>query len=230
LAFDGRRKVASIPLVELGKGHLEAASAVAGVELGVAGARAIGSGARNVNWSALHRDERGGVQIPGTKRTPDIEYAEFLEFLRAEGATGPSRAGEGITMQPHGGATVARNMLGVSGQTYQSTHLLPKSVGRGVPGYNPSVALTRLEEKLVHGRMDQPWKDAFQDMRRNGATEASAQQVYDAVAESIAHSPDLSVGLKETLQLRLHDEMFVEYALEPTDMIPLPYPNIGPRP
>jgi hypothetical protein len=39
--------------------------------------------------------------------------------------------------------------------------------------------------------MDQPWKDAFQTVRRQGRTTASAQEVYDVVADSIC-GPDSS--------------------------------------
>jgi hypothetical protein len=31
------------------------------------------------------------------------------------------------------------------------------------------------------------------------------------------------------LKLRLHDEMFVEYSLQPGQQMTLPYPNIRPR-
>lgn len=82
----------------------------------------------------------------------------------------------------------------------------------------------------MHTELDQPWKDAFQAMRRDGMTRASAQEVYDAVAGSIDSSTELSPGMKDTLKFRLFDEMFVEYGLQPEDQMTLPYPNVKPRP
>ena len=109
-------------------------------------------------------------------------------------------------------------------------HGLPRSVGKHMPGYDPEAALTTLGERESHTVMDQPWKDAFQNMRRQGRTTASAQEIYDEVAGSIRQSPDLSAEMKETLTLRLRDEMFVEYGLAPGQQMRLPYPNIKPRP
>jgi len=65
-------------------------------------------------------------------------------------------------------------------------------------------------------------------LRRSGGTEATAQTIYDTLAESIQRSPDLSQGIKDSLKRRLHDEMFVEYGLAPGENLPLPYPNIPP--
>ena len=65
-------------------------------------------------------------------------------------------------------------------------------------------------------------------MRRQGRTTASAQEVYDAAANSIDNSTQLSQGMKDTLKLRLKDEMFVEYGLQPGQQLTLPYRNIKP--
>jgi Domain of unknown function (DUF4157) len=162
-------------------------------------------------------------------RTPDDEFNDFVAMTRQEGATEFTAAGEPVTMQSHGQAREARQMLGVTGEN-QSMHGLPRSVGKHMPGYNPNAALTTLGERTLHTDLDQPWKDAFQGMRRQGRTTASAQEVYDAVADSIGRSSQLSPGRKDTLKLRLHDEMFVEYGLQPAEQMTLPYPNIKPRP
>ena len=103
-------------------------------------------------------------------------------------------------------------------------------MGKHLPGYNPDAALTTLQETALHTEMDQPWKDAFQNMRRQGRTTATTQEVYDAIANSIESSPQLSRGAKDTLKLRLQDEMFVEYGLQPGQQLTLPYPNVKPRP
>lgn len=134
-----------------------------------------------------------------------------------------------MSMQPHGAASRAREALGVSGES-QSMHGLPQAIGRSVPGYNPRAALTTLGERALHAELDQPWKVAFQAMRRAGRTTASGQEIYDAVANSIDGSQELSAGLKETMKLRLYDEMFIEFGMQPSAQYQLPYPNIPPAP
>jgi hypothetical protein len=161
-------------------------------------------------------------------RTPDDEFRDFQQMLKDEGATEFTSAGEPVTMQPHGGASEARQTLGVTGEN-QSMHGLPRSVGRNMPGYDPEAALTTLGERQLHTELDQPWKDAFQAMRRQGRTTASAQEIYNEVANSIESSSQLSSELKNTLKLRLHDEMFIEYGLTPGQQMTLPYRNIKPR-
>ena len=162
-------------------------------------------------------------------RTPQDEFDDFTKLLQEEGSTGVT-SGEPVTMQPHGGAREARQLLDVTGDEAQSMHGLPRSVGKHMSGYDPNAALTTLGEKAMHTELDQPWKDAFQAMRHDGMTTASAQEVYDAVAGSIDSSTELSPGTKDTLKLRLLDEMFVEYGLQPGQQMTLPYPNIKPRP
>ena len=107
-------------------------------------------------------------------------------------------------------------------------HEAPQSVMKSVSGYNPDDALTKLGERSLHSGMDAYWKQTFQDMRRAGRTTATAKEIYDVVAESIRRAPVLPQGDKNSLVLRLQDEMFVEYGLKPADVLPLPYPNIKP--
>lgn len=157
------------------------------------------------------------------------EFADFQQMLRDEGATGPVQAEGDITqLQPHAAATRNRTELGVSGRQVQSAHGAPQSVMSSVAGYNPEAALTRLMDRATHTGMDQYWKQTFQAMRRAGRTQASASEIYDVVAESIRRAPGLPPGEANSLIARLSDEMFVEYGLQPADMMLLPYPNIHP--
>lgn len=199
-----------------------AASALGGTARGLA---ALEAGPPLV---AAEADEAALAASRRALRTPEHEFDEFDAMLRDEGATDFTAAGEPVTMQPHGGASRARATLGVTGEQ-QSMHGLPRAVGRHLPGYDPDAALTTLGERTLHTELDQPWKDAFQNFRRQGRTTASGQEIYDAVAGSIEQSA-LSPGLKQTLKLRLQDEMFVEYGLGHTQQLTLPYRNIRPRP
>ena len=132
-------------------------------------------------------------------------------------------------MQPHSAASRSRKLQGLTGQN-ESAHGLPRSVGKHLPGYKPEAALTTLHDKVAHTELDQPWKTGFQEMRRQGRTTATGQEVYDVVADSIDRSTTMSPGLKETMKLRLHDELFVEYGIDPAQSMTLPYPNIPPSP
>jgi hypothetical protein len=165
--------------------------------------------------------------LPSGVRTPDQEYAEFLQMLQGEGAAGPVQSGGPVTMQPHSAAREARDLLGVSGADVHSAHGFPQSTGAGLPGYNPRTALTTLQERAVHTAMDAFWKDAFQNLRRQGRTTASAQEIFDAVADSIGRAP-FDAEYAGSLIQRLSDEMFVELGLQSNTQLPLPYPNIGP--
>jgi hypothetical protein len=135
-------------------------------------------------------------------------------------------AGDPVQLQPHRGATSNRKALGMSGKDVQSAHGAPQSVMKRVPGYNPNDALTKLMDRAVHQGVDEYWKQSFRAMRGAGRTQAKAQEIYDIVAESIRRAPGLSAGEKNSLIARLSDEMFVEYGLQPNDVLDLPYANI----
>lgn len=161
-------------------------------------------------------------------RTPDQELDDFNAMVREETGAEP-RAGEPVELLPYASR-------GKAGQVYnlpssvQAAHGLPQGIGRagGVPGYDPRAALTTLHDRATHSGMDRHWKEAFQQMRQEGRETASAQEVYETVAESIQRS-DLPQGVKDSLQARLQDEMFVEFELGPDDVLPLPYPNRAPN-
>jgi hypothetical protein len=163
-------------------------------------------------------------------RTPDDEFRDFMTMLRGEGAQGRFEAVGGLaSLSPHALAPEARKALKVAGQGYQSVHLLPQAVGRGVPGYSARAALTVQLPEHVHRVLDQPWKDAFQALRRGGRTHASGEEIYQAVASAIEQSPHLSRGEKGFLMRRLLDEMFVEFGMTGKALYVLPYQNIMPR-
>jgi hypothetical protein len=169
-----------------------------------------------------------GKRLPA-QRTPDDEFRDFQKMLREEGAKGKVQtAGDPIKLGPHRSAPLNRQELGLPGSKHQSAHDLPSSVGKHIPGYKREDALTILLDRSTHRGMDQYWKDAFKAMRRAGRTTASAQEVFDTVAEAIERAPNLSPGVKASLQARLSDEMFMELGLKPGDALPLPYPNVKP--
>jgi hypothetical protein len=171
--------------------------------------------------------DKGYRPQPGERSTTRQEWKSTQETERFVKRITP---GTPLKLQEHGAASTNRKELKLSGQDVQSAHELPASVGKRLPGggYNPKAALTTLQEKATHTGMDQYWKDAFQAMRRGGRTQATAQEVYDTVAESIRRAPNLAQGEKDSHILRLHDEMFIERGLKSGDLLDLPYPNIKP--
>lgn len=101
---------------------------------------------------------------------------------------------------------------------------LPKEAQRELPGgkYNPDDALVAPTIKPTHTAMDQPWKDAFNSIRKGGAKEATGQRVFDEVADGIRKTPGMSDGEKASRIARLHDEMFTELGIEPGRKYPIP--------
>jgi hypothetical protein len=173
----------------------------------------------------MNRGLRPADLTLNTRSEAQHEFEAFLDWARGEGATEVVPAGERIEMQAHGAASQLRAHYGLPGE-HQSMHGLPRSAARDLPGYDPKASLTTFGERDLHAGLDAPWKQAFQQMRRQGQTSITAQEVYDAVANSIDQSPNLSAGMKSSLKLRLSDEMFVEYGLARNQTLRLPYPNI----
>ena len=141
-------------------------------------------------------------------------------------AGGFEHAGDMLQLGPHGAASRNRQEIGVSGKDVESGHLLPQAVGKKVVGYHADHALTRLLKKSAHASMDAPWKADFKAMRAAGKTTATAQEVFDTVANAIQKAPEIEPGEKMSLIAALTDEMFMQHGLKPDDLLDLPYPNI----
>jgi hypothetical protein len=207
----------------------------------------ISSLVRNAVKGALKMFERLASKVMeffGELKLLFVEAEETAGTAKAVGA-GPLRgatdkeidsalskmtsAGDPVRLQPHGSASTARKALGQSGKQVQSAHGAPQSVMKKVPGYSPRTALTKLMDKASHSGMDAYWKRTFRSMRAAGRQRATAQEIFDVVAESINRAPSLAAGEKSSLIARLTDEMFMESGLTPTDMLDLPYPNVQPR-
>ncbi|MGW2724048.1 eCIS core domain-containing protein [Streptomyces sp. NPDC001492] len=168
------------------------------------------------------------ARLAAWRKLADQEFEAFLEWTRSEGSKGVS-SGERLEMQAHGAASEIRARYGLTGD-HQSMHGLPRSTARDLPGYDPKASLTILGERELHAGVDEGWKQAFQQMRREGRVDVTAGEVFDEVAKSIDGSPQLSAGTKRSMILRLWDEMFVEYALKEDQLLRLPYPNIPAAP
>jgi Domain of unknown function (DUF4157) len=102
---------------------------------------------------------------------------------------------------------------------------LPEDVTEALPGgeADPNDALVAFTEKPTHTAMDQPWKDAFNKLRLGGDKEATGQWVFDQIADGIRKTPGMSDSEKASRIARLHDEMFTELGLVPSEKYPVPY-------
>ena len=165
---------------------------------------------------------------PAAYRTAEREVEEFHAMAREETGAPARAAGAPTRLRPHGRARQHRQQLGLTSEE-QSAHGLAQAVGRNVPGYDPNAALTTFQRRATHTALDQPMKNTFMQMRREGRTTASGQEIHDAIASSIRQSP-LPKGTRDSLVARLPDEMFVEFGMSPQTQYTLPYPNIKPRP
>jgi hypothetical protein len=134
----------------------------------------------------------------------------------------PKASGDPVEMERHGQASTARKQKGLTGEM-QSAHVTPRSTMRKVPGYDPDDAFTTLLKSDVHRSMDAYWKSQFQAMQAAGKSTATAQEVYDVVAQSIRQAVGITDGTKASLIARLQDELFIELQLKPTDVVELPY-------
>lgn len=164
-------------------------------------------------------DSGSGGKKPKSPENPlkgasDKEIDKAVKDIKAEG--------EPTELQRHGQASTARKQKGLTGSA-QSAHVAPRSAMRGVPGYSADDAFTKLLPRDVHRSMDAFWKSRFQAMQAAGQSNATAQEVFDVVAESIKRATGISPGLKTTLIERLKDELFIELKLKPADMVELPY-------
>ncbi|HEY7269446.1 MAG TPA: DUF4157 domain-containing protein [Dehalococcoidia bacterium] len=107
----------------------------------------------------------------------------------------------------------------------EGAHSMPQSFGNKLPKgvkYDADDALVILTDKPIHTAMDQPWKDAFNAIRKSGVKQATAQQVFDAVADGIRRTPGMAESEKAARIARLHDEMFVELGLVPGQRYDVP--------
>jgi hypothetical protein len=136
--------------------------------------------------AAARADEVALAARQSATRTPDDEFNEFLKMVKEEGGTEFQATGKPISMQPHGGASQARSMLGVTGEQ-QSMHGLPRSVGKHVPGYDPNAALTTLGDRALHTELDRPGR------KRSRTCDARVGRL-PAPRRSTTRSPARSTG------------------------------------
>jgi RHS repeat-associated protein len=125
--------------------------------------------------------------------------------------------------QPHANAPEVRAANNLSGSQFQSMHMFPQSAGEGLPQYSPSQALTRIGERPIHASLDSGWLSDARALAATGQTEMPASSLYQSVAGSFQQSPLLTQMEKNSLMLRLSDEMFVELGLQPTSPVRVPY-------
>ena len=93
---------------------------------------------------------------------------------------------------------------------------LPKDIQDALPGAkaNPDDALVLFTEKGTHTAMDQPWKDAFDRIRKSGAKQTTGKTIFDEIADGIHKTPGMSDSEKASRVARLKDEM-LELGLVP---------------
>jgi hypothetical protein len=107
----------------------------------------------------------------------------------------------------------------------EAAHAAPRSAMRGVPGYDPKEAFTNFLQHDPHYSMDAGWKSEFQAMQARGQSTAPAGEVFEIIKKSIQSSKGLTQSAKDSEIARLQVEMFIELGLDPSDVIPLPYPR-----
>ncbi len=156
------------------------------------------------------------------------EYGGASENRKALGIAGSDARQAPLAKPPANPGTTAgpaahREALQASNEGAQAMHGAPRSVMKHVRGYNADQALTWLMPRSAHFGMDAFWKESFQAMQAAGKSEATAMEIHDIVAESIRRAPNISPMQRNAFIARLHDEMFLEFALKPDQVMKLPY-------
>ncbi|MDF0666365.1 MAG: hypothetical protein P0119_09905 [Nitrospira sp.] len=150
------------------------------------------------------------------------DASEAKDLLRAEAQQLSAQAEELRAAGDLAGAAELESQISplaralTEGRPVEAMHVLPQSVGEGIPGYSGEEALTYLEEKPIHRMADKDWIDEFKDLAEADET-TSAADVQKTIAESFAGSPQ-SPGVQQSLSLRLQDEM-AELGIGPADEI-----------
>ncbi len=172
------------------------------------------------NELGLATEEEGGASVADA--VTDAHEAGFVD------AEGRPTGSVDLALQSHASAPVVRSELGVSGAEANSAHIAPTSAMTSVPGYSRGRALTTLMDAATHRAFDAHWKSWAMNLRRGGATEINAGELYAEMLQAIEQIPGLSQRARNALAWRLQLELFAELGLSPSSPVTLPYPNIGP--
>ncbi|HET8635859.1 MAG TPA: DUF4157 domain-containing protein [Acidobacteriaceae bacterium] len=167
--------------------------------------------------------EPPGGDKPGGGRGA-VSSAQVAGFVGPKGEPGTVP----LAVQSHGSAPTVRSELGVTGAEAQSAHIGPTSALEGAKGYSRGKASTTLLDPLRHAAFDNYWKDWAMDLRRQGRTTCTAEELYNVMLDAIQQIPVTPQLTKDALAFRLELELFRDLGLKPDSVLDLPYPNIGP--
>ena len=164
----------------------------------------------------------GGGSDPGgrgSRRTdPDVDEAVDRAFDE-----GRVRSDAPLRLHGHGSARTARRAIGVSGRDVESAHGAPRSAMSTTSGYSARAALARLLPRDVHRSMDAFWQQEARRLVASGRSTWTAQEMFEAVSQSILRTRGLSRDEMMSHIARLQDEIFVEWGLRPSDPVRLPF-------
>ncbi len=110
-----------------------------------------------------------------------------------------------------------------SGQDVQSAHMVPSSALRGVEGYSRDAALTTLLPVAVHTKFDNYWKVWAREQVAQGINQVRVQDFLQVLNEAAASVPELQGRTAETMSLCFQHELYQTLALQPADLLTLPY-------
>jgi len=150
----------------------------------------------------------------------DPETSKLLDEAFESGSV---VTGERIELIAHATAGRARAARGLGGRLWESAHGIGQSIMRFVRGYDPEAALTRLLPRRVHREMDRFWQREARRLVAKGEISWTAKEAFDATAESIRRTTSLTAKERISHIQRLHDEMFVEWGLQESEKVRLPF-------
>ena len=167
------------------------------------------------------------VKIGNTGR---VDIASAVADAKQAGFIGAAGepVGVNLAVQPHSAASEVRGALGVSGKDVQSAHHAPTAGVKTVAGYSREGALTVLLPRATHKAFDDYWKQWAIAQRQAGATHVTVERFVGIVDRAIQQTPNIDAKTKGAMSFVLQKEFYRDLGLKPTDLIPLPYPNVKP--
>ncbi|MEO8290038.1 MAG: SpvB/TcaC N-terminal domain-containing protein [Gaiellaceae bacterium] len=112
------------------------------------------------------------------------------------------------------------NVAAMEGAVFESAHVVPQSVGKNIPGYNPNTAETVLMPKELHASFDDIWKPVWEDMK-DGAAAGKSSTAYDVevMLKSAIDKSNMPPQMKGTMHFMVDTELYGRLGLNRSSVV-----------
>ena len=140
-----------------------------------------------------------------------VNYEAGRVGTQTYGTAGPVRKAFGVPgISPKSAHPAAPpNVAAMEGAVFEAAHVVPQSVGKHIPGYNPDTALTVLMPKELHASFDDVWKPVWEDMKA-AAAQGKSSTAYDVevMMKSAVDKSNMSPQMKGTMHFMIDTELY----------------------